>query len=59
MEIWEAILSGAAVASLCNGIFTIVQMELRRRWEKSEKESAQVHYALDPDSNGKRTYYGR
>ena len=42
MEIWEAILSGAAVASLCNGIFTIVQMALRRRWEKSEKGSAQI-----------------
>ena len=42
MEIWEAILSGAAVASLCNGIFTIVQMALRRRWEKSEKGSAQT-----------------
>lgn len=42
MEIWEAILSGAAVASLCNGIFTIVQMALRRLWEKSEKGSAQI-----------------
>ena len=42
MEIWEAILSVAAVASLCNGIFTIVQMALRRRWEKSEKGSVQV-----------------
>lgn len=42
MEIWEAILSGAAVASLCNGIFTIVQMVIRRRWERSDKGSAQT-----------------
>ena len=40
MDIWLSFLTGAAGAAVCSGIFSVVQMLLRRRWEKSDKGSA-------------------
>ena len=34
--------SGAAGAAICSGIVSIVQMVIRRRWERSDKGSAQT-----------------
>lgn len=42
METWVMFLSGAAGAAICSGIVSIVQMVIRRRWEKSDKGSAQT-----------------
>lgn len=42
MESWFAVLSGAAGAALCNGLFAVGQMWLRRRWEKTDKGSVQT-----------------
>ena len=42
MDIWLSFLTGAAGAAICSGIFSVVQMLLRRRWEKSDKGSAQT-----------------
>lgn len=42
MDIWLSFLTGAAGAAVCSGIFSIVQMVIRRLWEKSDKGSAQT-----------------
>ena len=42
MDIWLSFLTGAAGAAICSGIFSIVQMVIRRLWEKSDKGSAQT-----------------
>lgn len=42
MGIWSSFLTGAAGAAICSGIVSIVQMFIRRRWEKSDKGSAQI-----------------
>ena len=42
MNIWLSFLTGAAGAAICSGIFSVVQMLLRRCWEKSDKWSAQT-----------------
>ena len=42
MDIWLSFLTGAAGAAICSGIFSVVQMVIRRRWEKSDKGSAQT-----------------
>ena len=41
-EIWVMFLTGAAGAAVCSGIISIVQMIIRRWWEKSDKGSAQT-----------------
>lgn len=43
MDIWLSFLTGAAGAAICSGIFSVVQMLIRRRWEKSDKGSAQFN----------------
>lgn len=42
MDIWVPFLCGAAGAAICSGIVSIVQMLIRRQWEKSDKGSAQT-----------------
>lgn len=34
--------TGAAGAAICSSIFSVVQMVIRRLWEKSDKGSAQI-----------------
>lgn len=42
MDIGVTFLTGAVGAAICSGIVSIVQMILRRHWEKSDKGSAQT-----------------
>ena len=42
MDTWVMFLTGAAGAAICSGISSIMQMFIRRLWEKSDKGSAQT-----------------